>query len=391
MICNHFSADKTFKIFVNSCEYSCEICFLKKCVFPSNKFHYICSKCSCRYENKIQMCNCGNPFQRNPNYGEIQNEIPSLIKNPILTKQWTPSFIMSLIQNIMYCPEFTIKNISQIKQLQNDLGLIEKNTKSEENTNNELLYSYHNPEKTIFGCKEYVRGCHIKCPDCDKFVCCRICHDKVEDHKLRRFFVKTMKCNYCGFVQNVQQFCVNCRASMSEYYCGICHLFDSLGTDKKIFHCSSCCECRKCAPEQTVRHCDICKTCVTEPHTCFKYSISDSVCSICGENLHSDRNGINHSKCGHWAHVSCLEKYVSTLWEQQIIPTCPLCRKAIVDLNIVGEILDEMLSNEIMHPELQSIVQNIICNECGEISQVPFHYRFHKCPKCKLYNTQLTK
>ena len=31
------------------------------------------------------------------------------------------------------------------------------------------------------GCRHYLRRCQLKCPTCEKFYTCRICHDLVEN------------------------------------------------------------------------------------------------------------------------------------------------------------------------------------------------------------------
>ena len=64
-----------------------------------------------------------------------------------------------------------------------------------------LIFQVMNPnhnkkkeeEKKII-CKHYKRSCLLKCPDCDKFYPCRVCHDEHEDHKMDRSRVKEIKC-----------------------------------------------------------------------------------------------------------------------------------------------------------------------------------------------------
>ncbi len=197
-----------------------------------------------------------------------------------------------------------------------------------------------------------------------------------------------MKCSYCSHVQPVSNRCVNCRARMANYYCDKCHLFDCLPKGMKIFHCDKCGECRKCGIDKSVKHCDTCGVCVFEPHACFKYTLSDSTCSICGDDLFGAREQSSNPPCGHWAHRSCLEKYVRTKWAVGNIPTCPLCRKAVVDLDKIDTIIDFNVSLDQMPHELASQTVDIHCCECGKDATVPFHYRYWKCPHCLHYNIQ---
>lgn len=35
-------------------------------------------------------------------------------------------------------------------------------------------------EQKVFGCKHYQRKCEKKCPECEEFFPCRLCHDDVK-------------------------------------------------------------------------------------------------------------------------------------------------------------------------------------------------------------------
>jgi len=249
---------------------------------------------------------------------------------------------------------------------------------------------YSDTEETIFGCKHYIRGCQIQCPikTCGRYYMCRVCHNDKEHHVMNRKEITMMKCCYCGTKQPISNRCTKCRAIMAEYYCDKCHLFDC-PNEMKIFHCDKCGECKKCQIDTTMHHCDICECCVPENHSCFKFKLTDLTCVICCEELSTSREPSRILSCGHGGHISCITKYIHDALKNFDIPTCPLCRKCIIDIEIMDFRIEEFMLFEIIPSEWNEITQRILCNECGAISDVSYHYRYHKCPQCKHYNTQV--
>jgi hypothetical protein len=357
-------------------DYACEICYLKDHPGPlddlmqsKGEFDCVCTKCGTRQPHGVKCVQCGIPFTREIDTSGIQGSIGKILGGREPESQ---SLAMKIIQGVLaeYVPKRPEADILEDMR--------------------PMFATYRDERKGEFGCKEYTRGCHVQCPECKKFVCCRLCHDRADTtHMFRRQDVENMRCRYCGLVQPVAGKCSGCRAKMSEYYCNVCHLFDCPNARTKIFHCDKCGECRKASVDKVIRHCDACGVCVFEPHKCFKYSLKESTCSICGEGLFSAREQASFPPCGHWTHRSCLERHVRTSWSQQNIPTCPLCRRAVVDLTKVDQMIDRDVALDVLPEDFRKKTQTIVCNECGKTSTVPFHYKFRKCPHCKHYNTQL--
>lgn len=93
------------------------------------------------------------------------------------------------------------------------------------------------------GCMHYKRNVRIQCADCEKWYTCRLCHDSVEDHTLRRRLTRHMLCMLCGHPQKASDTCVNCGESAAQYYCNICKLWSD-DVNKPIYHCDECGICR---------------------------------------------------------------------------------------------------------------------------------------------------
>ncbi len=51
------------------------------------------------------------------------------------------------------------------------------------------------------GCKHYMRGAKMMCPECHKFFTCRFCHNDACTHEIDRYAVEYMACMYCLRIQ----------------------------------------------------------------------------------------------------------------------------------------------------------------------------------------------
>ena len=112
-------------------------------------------------------------------------------------------------------------------------------------TSKQAEKTYHDElEKTILGCKHYMRGAKIQAECCGEWFTCRMCHDETEQHKITRYATKTMMCMHCLTAQPSAQDCINCGTMLGgTYYCDICKLWDS-NPDRSIYHCDKCGLCR---------------------------------------------------------------------------------------------------------------------------------------------------
>lgn len=87
--------------------------------------------------------------------------------------------------------------------------------------------------------------------------------------------------------------------------------------------------------------------------------------------------------CGHFMHSSCFAAYTQHRY------TCPVCLKSVGDLTLYFQMLDRLLLNEQLPPELAAKEQRIHCNDCSRGAAVPYHFVYHKCPGCGSYNTRV--
>ncbi|KAL0309657.1 UNVERIFIED_CONTAM: E3 ubiquitin-protein ligase RZFP34 [Sesamum radiatum] len=76
--------------------------------------------------------------------------------------------------------------------------------------------------------------------------------------------------------------------------------------------------------------------------------------------------------CGHTIHLNCVKEM-----ERHFQYSCPVCSKSYCDMSRVWERLDQEVW--------------ILCNDCGETSEVNYHILAHKCLNCKSYNTRQTR
>lgn len=219
-------------------------------------------------------------------------------------------------------------------------------------------------EPDVFGCSEYKRACHMKCPQCEEFVCCRIHHNELHSsHKFDRFKVTTMRCNYCMTEQPVSAECAHCGKKMAEYYCDICHLFNTLPEGRSLHHCEKCGNCREfdTKDKDTLHHCEECDCCVTEPHTHFKKSESGTFsCSFCGDSItfeKEEKKSIYQCLCGHLIHYDCMKNNVMEDLLQSKLPACRMCCEPIIE--------EEKLF-AFFAPRIEKYKHECECKECDK-------------------------
>ena len=51
--------------------------------------------------------------------------------------------------------------------------------------------------------------------------------------------------------------------------------------------------------------------------------------------------------------------------------------------------IDSLLAEQTMPPEYANIFSIVLCNDCEVKSEAPYHFLYHKCDKCKGYNTKV--
>lgn len=51
--------------------------------------------------------------------------------------------------------------------------------------------------------------------------------------------------------------------------------------------------------------------------------------------------------------------------------------------------IDSLLAEQTMPPEYANIFSNVLCNDCEVKSEAPYHFLYHRCDRCKGYNTKV--
>ncbi|CAN1770578.1 Probable E3 ubiquitin-protein ligase RZFP34 [Linum perenne] len=233
-----------------------------------------------------------------------------------------------------------------------------------------------------FGCTHYRRRCKIRAPCCNEIFDCRHCHNEAKNsievdckdrHDIPRHQLKRVICSLCDTEQNVQQHCIKCGVCMGKYFCSQCKFFDD-DVSKQQYHCNECGICRTGGKENFF-HCDKCGCCYSrmlkDSHNCVERAMHHN-CPVCFEFLFDTMKDITVLPCGHTIHLECVKQM-----ERHSQYSCPVCSKSYCDMSSVWEKLDQEVW--------------ILCNDCGETSEVNFHILAHKCLNCKSYNTRQTR
>ncbi|KAJ1418930.1 Zinc finger, RING-type [Sesbania bispinosa] len=141
--------------------------------------------------------------------------------------------------------------------------------------------------------------------------------------------------------------------------------------------------------EENFFHCNKCGCCYSsllkDSHHCIEKAMHHN-CPVCFEFLFDTTKDITVLPCGHTIHLGCVREM-----EQHFQYSCPVCSKSFCDMSRVWEKLDEEVASTPMPEMYQNKMVWILCNDCGETSEVSFHFVAHKCLKCKSYNTRKTQ
>lgn len=231
-------------------------------------------------------------------------------------------------------------------------------------------------------CTQYKRNCSLYCTECEKYYCCRICHDDKENHIMDRTSVMKIKCRHCHVSQGISNECTNCGIAFGEYFCAKCRMWCS--DDSPTFHCDDCGMCRKGLAEE-FEHCDRCNTCMRKGHECNAEFVCDTTaeCPVCLEGLFNTRKPWCKIRCGHAIHTECLK----VLWNSNIY-ACPMCKKSITDMTEYWIIRRQEIMMTPMPEEYRNTFVDITCNDCTKSTSVQFHVLGLECKECGSFNTQ---
>ncbi|KAK6231684.1 hypothetical protein QUC31_011064 [Theobroma cacao] len=73
---------------------------------------------------------------------------------------------------------------------------------------------------------------------------------------------------------------------------------------------------------------------------------------------------------------------IRVLFAQNLTVICPGCGKDLIVRHVASTVMPQIYQNKMVW---------ILCNDCGENSEVNFHIVAHKCLKCNSYNTRQTR
>jgi len=247
----------------------------------------------------------------------------------------------------------------------------------------DLALTYSNKDKNILGCEHYTRNCKLLADCCKKYFTCRFCHDAKSDHTINRYATTQMLCMLCGEAQPATKTCIKCNKDMGCYFCEYCKFWDNDPT-KTIYHCP---ECRLCRIGKGLGidyfHCKKCNACMhinLSNHVCIENNTLSN-CPICNQFMFTSTENVVFMTCHHAIHQKCLSEYTKRNYK------CPICSKTI--LNVSFSTLAATIALNKMPEEFSESKSNILCNDCEEKSQVPYHYIGHECPHCHSFNTNI--
>ena len=267
--------------------------------------------------------------------------------------------------------------------------IVENNAKKESLSYSNVLDP--NGDQYLLGCEHYPRNCRLLADCCNLWVVCRFCHDNSEmDHVINRFDTKRVKCMLCGTEQDIRKTCIKCGIDFARYYCDKCKFFDNT-PGKEIYHCDECSICRVGNGfGKGTYHCDDCNACVSMDHKknqqCLKNSL-DANCPICMQYLFTSTKPVVFMRCGHTMHSHCFDAYVTENYR------CPLCHKALTNMNPYYAMLDEAIKNGSVSSKHPDAMAEVLCHDCEKRSQTLYHEQHRRCmiPGCGSYNTRIIK
>ncbi|KAG5186259.1 zinc ion binding protein [Tribonema minus] len=252
----------------------------------------------------------------------------------------------------------------------------------------------------MLGCPHYQRRTKLRAPCCGRLFTCRLCHDQVMDHTMDRYRVVEMLCMVCGALQPISGACAHAAcpsnsstATLSRYYCAICHLHDD-DASKDIYHCPYCNVCRLGKGLGVdYCHCMKCNACVTvesaDTHRCVTHSL-ESNCPICSTGMFESTQQVKGLRCGHFLHLNCYREYVRHAEEQAHWYRCPICLRSMEDMTEYFGQLDAVVAAQPMPPEYAGRRAKVLCHDCEAFTTVPYHMSgYHKCLACSSYNTRV--
>ena len=137
------------------------------------------------------------------------------------------------------------------QQLYDDITQILTSEESQDAGNEKTRQKWHEDSTHIYhGCKHYLRECKIECDTCKRFFACRICHDKIADHKIDRTKISRVFCYKCRCIVPFSLACSNCGQVFAFYKCDKCRFLNG-NPHAKVFHCDKCLRLHRSKPHNS--------------------------------------------------------------------------------------------------------------------------------------------
>jgi len=243
------------------------------------------------------------------------------------------------------------------------------------------------PGGTQLGCEHRKTNCKLRAPCCNRYYCCRNCHDAMRGHAMDCHSLDVrMLCMLCGAEQAPARDCVACGAAMAHYYCALCALWDDT-PGREAFHCAECGTCRRGARADH-HHCVPCGTCipaaVRDTHVTHVVNNTRAACPICQYNMHGSIEPVCFLPCGHAIHVACHKQHSKTS------TNCSICRQPTTSDMSDDAFIAAWVAQQPTPPAWRGVRAAVTCRTCTESSEVPYHILGNRCGKCASFDTQIT-
>jgi RING finger/CHY zinc finger protein 1 len=261
-----------------------------------------------------------------------------------------------------------------------------KNINNIFNFNNEINTGIYN-KKIIKTCDHFKNNIQVFAECCNKYYDCHLCHNEKNNHKMVRKKIYKVKCINCNCENPPINNCIDCNITFGKKNCNICNIWCNRIDD--MFHCEDCGLCRQ-GNKKDFYHCKTCDICFSvinkDTHKCERYNINDN-CPICLNNLYNNNDSTMLLDCNHLIHSKCLKDLIKNTDKNKCIPRCTICKKSVVYTEKYEKKFDNYILENPLPKHYDNWKTEILCNDCCEKTTVKFHTTFHKCTKCKSYNT----
>jgi len=248
-----------------------------------------------------------------------------------------------------------------------------------------------NSQKITKKCTHYNNNLLVYAECCKEYFDCHRCHNEQHSHTMNRPCINKIKCINCNEVNSPGSHCKKCNIQFAKNYCNLCKIWCS--NIDEMFHCNKCGKCRV-GNGKNYYHCDDCDICYSNnckgKHICkiINNNKTDN-CSICLNKIFNYDDRISVLRCSHLIHTNCLNGLLKNDEDNEKISSCTICKKSIKEPDQHIEKFDRYLRNYPMPDYYKKWISEILCNDCSEKTSTPYHMKYHKCVKCKSYNTNV--